>query len=85
MDVTVTCLLSAIARLTDNKEIYLNNDGVIVNKKITNQNNGSKYVFNRRIIDNLNKLKNYVIVAEIKLNLELEALVIREQSIFKQF
>ena len=44
-DVTATYLLAAIARLTGNEEIYLNNDGVIVNKGLTNKNNRSKCFF----------------------------------------
>ena len=38
------------------------------------------FYFNLRKIDNHNKWKNYLIVAQVKLNLKLDALVIREQS-----
>ena len=50
-----------------------------------NQNNRTKYIFfNLRKIDNRNKWKNYVIVARVKLSVELDVLVIREQPIFIQ-
>ena len=46
------------------------------------QNNHTKYIFfNLRKIDNRNKWKNYVIVTRVKLSVELNVLVIREQSI----
>ena len=51
---------------------------------ITNQNNRTKYFFNLRKIDNRNKWKNQVIVARVKLSVELDVLVIREQPIFIQ-
>ena len=38
--------------------------------------------FNPRKIYNRKKWKNYVIVAKVELNFELDAIVIREQSIF---
>ena len=38
-----------------------------------------------RIIDNPNKGNNYVMIAQVKLHLELDALAIREESLFKQF
>ena len=45
----------------------------------------TKYIFfNLRKIDNRNKCKNYVIVTLVKLSVELDILVIREQSIFMQ-
>ena len=40
--------------------------------------------FNLIEIYSRNKWKNYVIVAQVKLNLELDALVMREDSIFIQ-
>ena len=42
------------------------------------------YFFNLRKIDNRTKWKNYVIVTRVKLGVELDVLVIREQSIFIQ-
>ena len=49
----------------------------------TNQNNRTKiFVFILRKINNLNKWENNVIVAQVKFKLELDALAIREQSIF---
>ena len=40
---------------------------------------------NLRKIDNGNVWKNCVVIAEVQLNLELDTLVIGEQSIFIQF
>ena len=42
------------------------------------------YFFYLRKIDNRNKWKNYVIVTRVKLRVELDVLVIREQTIFIQ-
>ena len=42
------------------------------------------YFFNLREIDNCNKWKNYFIVASVKLSLEIDALVLLEQSMFIQ-
>ena len=51
----------------------------------TNQNNYTKYTFfNLRKIDNRNEWKNYVIVTRVRLSVESDVLVIREQSIFIQ-
>ena len=48
-----------------------------------NQNNRTKYSsFNLRKIDNRNKWNNCVIVTRVKLSVELDVLVIREQPIF---
>ena len=49
--------------------------------RITAQN----VFFNLRIFDNHNILNNYVTVAQVELDLEIDALVICEQSIFIQF
>ena len=50
-----------------------------------NQDNSSKYIlFNIRKMDNRHKWKNYVIVTRVKLSVELDVLVIREQPIFIQ-
>ena len=50
-----------------------------------NQNNRTKYIiFNLRKMVNRNKWKNYVIVTRVKLSVELDVLVIREQQIFIQ-
>ena len=50
-----------------------------------NHNNHTIYIFfNLRKIDNRNKWKNYVIVTRVKLSVELDVLVIREQPIFIQ-
>ena len=45
---------------------------IIINNRI------NCFFFNLRTIDYRNKKKNYVIVAQVKLNLELYALIIRE-------
>ena len=51
-----------------------------------NQNNRRKYIFfNLRKIDNRNKLKNYVIATRVKLSVEIDVLVIREQPILYNF
>ena len=44
----------------------------------------SQFFFNLRKIYNSNKWKNYVIVTRVKLSLELDLSVIREQQIFIQ-
>ena len=50
-----------------------------------NQNNRTKYIFfDLRKIDDRNKWKNYVIDTRVKLSVELDVLVIREQQIFIQ-
>ena len=54
------------------KQIYLN------------QYNRTNFFFNIRKIDNRNKWKNHVIVTRVKLSVELDILVIREQPIFMQ-
>ena len=52
---------------------------------LTDQNNRTKYIFfNLRKIDNRNKWENYVIDAGVKLSVELNVLVIREQPILIQ-
>ena len=43
------------------------------------------FFHNLRNIDNRNKWKDYVIVTQVKLNLELDVLVICDQSMFIQF
>ena len=49
------------------------------------QNNRTKYTFfNLRKIDNRNEWKNYVIVTRVRLSVESDVLVIREQPIFIQ-
>ena len=48
------------------------------------QNNHTKYFFNLSKIDNRNKWKNYVIVTRVKLSVELDVLVMREQPLFIQ-
>ena len=48
--------------------------------RITAQN----IFFNLRKINNRNKWKNYVILTRVKLSVELDVLVIREQPIFLQ-
>ena len=49
------------------------------------QNNRTKYIFlNLRKMYNRNKWKNYVFVTRVKLRVELDVLVIREQPIFIQ-
>ena len=58
--------------------------GLFIVTVLLNQNNRTQYFFYLRKIDNPDKWKNYDIFTRVKLSVELDLLVIREQPTFIQ-